>query len=141
MQLTPTVYFPGLCNEAIASYTEALDGEVLFVRRIGDSIDSRQVEPGTEDKVLRAALRIGESVLYLSDGHGTGEPGFHGFSLSLTLPTVADAQRVVDRLSEQGRLLMPLRATTWANTLAVLIDRFGVHWSIEATGNAHLAIG
>lgn len=136
MQLTPTAYFPGLCNEAIAFYSEALDGEVLFVRRIGDSIDPREVEPGIENKVLRAAMRIGESILYLSDGHGAGQPGFQGFSLSLTLPSTAEAQRAVDRLSEQGRLLMPLRATTWANTLAVLIDRFGVHWTIEATGNA-----
>ena len=77
MQLTPTLYLPGLCNEAIAFYKSTLDGEVLFIRRIGDSIAPQYVKPGTENKVLRAALRIGQSVLYLSDGHSTGQPGHH----------------------------------------------------------------
>jgi uncharacterized glyoxalase superfamily protein PhnB len=31
---------------------------------------------------------------------------------------------------------MPLRAATWANTLALLVDGFGVHWTVEATGSA-----
>jgi PhnB protein len=135
MQLAPTAYFPGRCHEAVAFYAEALDGEVLFVRRLGDCIDAAHVAAGTENKILRAAIRIGPSVLYLSDGHGAGQPGFHGFSLSLTLPSIAEAQRVVDRLSERGKLLMPLRATAWANTLAALIDPFGVHWTVEAAGD------
>jgi PhnB protein len=132
MQLTPTVYLPGLCDEAIAFYTSRLDGEVLFIRRIGDSIDPQHVKPGTENKVLRAALRIGQSLLYLSDGHGTGQAAPQGFSLSLQLPTVAQAESVVGALSEGGRVLVPIRPTTWANTFAALIDRFGVHWTVEA---------
>jgi PhnB protein len=133
MQLNPTVYLPGLCDEAIAFYQSALGSEVLFIRRIGDSIDAQHVKPGTENKVLRAALRIGQSVLYLSDGHGAGagQPGFQGFSLSLMLPTLAQAERVVEALSEGGRVQVPLRQTTWANTLGVLVDKFGLHWTVE----------
>lgn len=136
MQLTPTVYFPGLCDEAIAFYKTALDAEVVFIRRIGDSIDAQHIRPGTENKVLRAALRIGLSVLYLSDGHSTGHTAYQGFSLSLTLPALAQAERVVSMLSEGGSILVPLRQTTWANTLGVLIDKFGIHWTVEAIGAA-----
>ena len=135
MQLTPTVYLPGLCDEAIAFYQSVLDGEVQYVRRIGDCIDPRQIQPGTENKVLRAALRIGQSVLYLSDGHGAGQPGAHGFSLSLALPTLDRAERIVQALSEGGRVVLPLRQTTWANTLGVVIDRFGLHWTVEAAAS------
>ncbi|HWW68338.1 MAG TPA: hypothetical protein VN089_00195 [Duganella sp.] len=59
MQLTPTVYLPGLCDEAIDFYRTTLDIEILFVRRIEDCIDANHVQPGTERKVLRAAVRIG----------------------------------------------------------------------------------
>jgi PhnB protein len=135
MQLIPTVYLPGLCDEAIAFYRSALGAELLSVRRIGDAIDPGRIQPGTENKVLRAALRIGTARLYLSDGHGDGHPGFQGFSLSLALSSVTDAERVLAMLSEGGRILLPLRPTTWAGTLGVLIDRFGVHWMLEAGGD------
>ncbi|MEO5934819.1 MAG: VOC family protein [Duganella sp.] len=136
MQLTPTVYLPGLCDEAIAFYRTTLDIEILFVRRIEDCIDANHVLRGTERKVLRAAVRIGQSVLYLSDGHGTGQPSHQGFSLSLTLPTLVDAERVFQALSEGGRILLPLRQTTWANIYGVLIDKFGLHWTVETTSIA-----
>ncbi|MGZ3182293.1 MAG: VOC family protein [Telluria sp.] len=131
MQLNPTVYFPGLCEEAVAFYKASLGAEVLFILRVGDSIEAEQISPGTEHKVLRAALRIGEAVLYLSDGHRPGVPSFQGFSLSLKVSTQDQAQRIVDRLSGGGQLLMGLRQTAWAGTLAFVLDRFGVHWTVE----------
>lgn len=132
MQLNTTVYLPGLCDKAIDFYKSALGADLLFVRRIGDSIDPRHIRAGTENKVLRAALRIGQATLYLSDGHGDGQAGFQGFSLSLAVDDLAQAERVVAALSDGGRVLLPLRPTTWANTLGVLVDRFGVHWTVEA---------
>lgn len=135
MQLNPTVYLPGLCDEAIAFYQQTLNSEVLFIRRIGNSIEAQHVRPGTENKVLRAALRIGQAILYLSDGHGDRQPDLQGFSLSLTVPTLMQAQHLVDALSQGGHLLLPLRQTTWANTLGVAVDKFGVHWTVEATGS------
>jgi PhnB protein len=132
MQLTPTVYFPGFCNEAIAFYQSVPGCELLFVRRIGDCIDTTQIQPGTEQKILRAALRFGQSVMYVSDGHGAAAPVFQGFSLSVTLASLAQAERVVAALADGGKVLLPPRPTRWAGTLGVLLDRFGVHWTVEA---------
>ncbi|AVR98775.1 VOC family protein [Pseudoduganella armeniaca] len=134
MQLIPTVYFPGFCDEAIAFYQSLPGCELLFVRRIGDCIDPSQIQPGTEQKILRAALRFGPSVVYMSDGHGAAAASFQGFSLSVTLPSVAQAERVIAALADGGKVLLPPRPTGWAGTLGVLLDRFGVHWTVEATG-------
>jgi len=131
MQLTPTVYLPGLCEEAIGFYRDALGAEPLAIRRIEDSIDPRFIQPGTEKNILRAVLQIGQSILYLSDGHANTEPGHHGFSLSLNVPDQAEAERVIAALSAGGRLLLPLRQTSWTGMYGVVIDRFGLHWTID----------
>ena len=131
MQLSTTVYLPGHCDEAIAFYQAALGSEVMFIRRVRDDVAAERITHGTENKVLRAALRIGQSVLYLSDGHAAGQPAFQGFSLSLKVPTRQQAERIVDAVSDGGRVLMALRHTAWASTLAFVLDRFGVHWTVE----------
>lgn len=139
MQLLTTVYLPGLCNEAIAFYRTVLGAELVFIRHIGDVIEPGRIAPGTERRILRAALRIGASTLYFSDGHGTQQPGHQGFSLSLDVPTLTDAERTLQALSEGGRILLPLRPTTWANTYGVAIDRFGLHWTVETVDPGPMA--
>ena len=131
MQITPTTYFPELCDEAIAFYQTALQAELLYLKRVDGSIDPRLIQPGTQRKVLRAALRIGPSVIYLSDGHGAGQPGFQGFSLSLAMASRADAERVIAALAEGGRVRVALRESSWAGLYASLIDKYGMNWTVE----------
>lgn len=131
MQLHTTTHFPGLCDEAISFYQNALQAELLYLHRVGERIDAHLVTPGTENKVLRAALRIGQSVIYLSDGHRPGPPGFQGFSLSLSVDSRADAERLIDALAEGGRVQVALRQSVWAGLYAALVDRYGMHWTVE----------
>ena len=35
-------------------------------------------------------------------------------------------------LSDGGSIQMPLRASAWAEVFGMVIDRFGLHWTIEA---------
>jgi len=41
------------------------------------------------------------------------------------------AERVFQALAENGRIEMPLQKTFWANRFGVLVDRFGIPWSIN----------
>jgi PhnB protein len=132
MQLTPTIYFPGICDDAIAFYGKALGAELLFLKKVATDIPPAQQKPGTEHKVLRAALRIGESVVYLSDGH-RDTPAFAGFSLTLTLPDRAAAQRMLDALADGGDVRVPLRETSWTGAFGAVCDRFGMHWLVQVT--------
>jgi PhnB protein len=88
---------------------------------------------------LRAALQIGRSVFYLSDGHGTVQPSYQGISLSLALPSLVEAERVIQALSDGGRIVLPLRQTTWANIYGVVIDKFGLHWTVETNSIEQLS--
>jgi PhnB protein len=69
--------------------------------------------------------------LYLFfDGRGEGRPSFQGFSLSLTVPHDAEAERLFAALADGGQVQMPLTRTFFASRFAMVADRFGVSWMI-----------
>ena len=56
----------------------------------------------------------------------------HGFSLSLTYPTVAEGKKIFTALSEGGQVRMPFEKTFWVEAFGMVVDRFGTPWMINA---------
>ncbi|PQO92482.1 VOC family protein [Massilia phosphatilytica] len=132
MQTIPTIYFPGLCAEAISFYRDVLHADVLFqLTAIPDS-PPQFLEPGSPGKIIRAGLRIGDTVVYFSEGHHPDQaPVFAGFSMNLHVDSADEAARILQALGEGGDVRVPLRATAWADGFGAVIDRYGLHWMIE----------
>jgi PhnB protein len=131
MRVEPYLYFNGRCEDAIAFYRGAIGAEVAALLRVKDT-PGAQESAGTDDEtVMHADLRIGDTTLLVSDQpcHGAG---FQGFSLSLTAPGDAEADRLFAALSDGGRVQMPLMATHFASRFGMVADRFGVLWTIAA---------
>ena len=82
----PYLSFEGHCDEALEFYRKAIGAEVTTLLRYKDSPDPGMRSPGSDDKVLHAALRIGETTVFASDGHCKGQSNFQGISLALTAP-------------------------------------------------------
>ncbi len=131
MQAIPTIYFQGICADAISFYRDAVGAEVLFQLPFGGNIDPAFLKPENADKILRAGLRIGGTLFYLSDGHCTGQPSFDGFSLTLRMDRREEAETMAQVLGEGGRVRM-LPQSDRARAFCTLYDKFGVHWVIEA---------
>src|SRR5271169_3017145 len=94
--IQPYLFFEGRCEEAIEFYRRALGAEVDMLMRFKDSPDPAQggcAAPGSENKVMHASFRIGNTVLMASDGRCTGKPVFQGFSLSLPATTEAEVDK------------------------------------------------
>ena len=91
---------------------------------------SAKFAPEMMDKVMHASLRVGGSVLMLSDGHCDRKANFAGFSLSLSVSSDAEADRVFAALSEGGKVGMPLSKTFFSSRFGMLTDRFGVGWMV-----------
>src|SRR3712207_1977315 len=103
MRVQPYLFFDGRCEEAIEFYKKTLGAEVLMLMRFRDSPDPPppgMIPPGSEDKVMHASLRIGETEVMASDGRCMGKPSFQGVSLSLSVPSEAEADRLFNLLSE-----------------------------------------
>jgi PhnB protein len=128
----PYLFFGGRCEEALEFYREALGAEVGLLMRFRESPDpvpADMLQPGFEDKVMHASFRIGSSTMMASDGCSEGE-AFKGFSLSISLPNEAEAERAFSALSAGGEVQMPLGKTFWSPRFGMLTDRFGVGWMV-----------
>jgi PhnB protein len=135
MLVQPYLFFEGRCEEAIAFYQKTLGAEVTMLVRFKDSPDPPppgMVPPGSEDKVMHASLRIGETAVMASDGRCAGQPRFGGISLSLSVADAADADRLFAALGEGGQVQMPIGKTFFSPRFGIVADRFGVSWMIVA---------
>ncbi len=133
MQIQPYLLFDGRCEEAIEFYRRALGAEVTMLMRHKDSPEPPQpgmVPPGSENKVMHASFRIGDSAVMASDGHCRGKPHFEGFSLNINVPDAATADRVFNALADGGEVRMPLAKTFFSPRFGMVADRFGVSWMI-----------
>lgn len=130
--IQPYLFFGGRCEEAIEFYKRAINAKLdmlMYHRESPDAPPPGMLQPGFEDKVMHASLRIGDSVVMASDGCDD-KSKFDGFRLSLFLPTEAEARRVFDALAENGQVMMPLIKTFWSPCFGMLTDQFGVGWMV-----------
>ena len=133
MQVQPYLFFDGRCEEAIEFYRRALGAEVMMLMRFKDSPEPPapgMVPPGAEDKVMHLSFRVGDTVIMASDGRCQGQPGFQGYSLSLTVPDDGEAERRFAALADGGQVQMPLTKTFYSSRFGMVADRFGVSWMV-----------
>jgi PhnB protein len=134
MQVQPYLFFEGRCEEALEFYRQALDAHVDMLMRFEESPEAPPpgaVAPGSEDKVMHASFRVGDSTLMASDGGCSGRSGFQGITLSLNLADSAEAERRFRALAAGGEVQMPLGATFWSPAFGMVVDRFGVSWMVN----------
>jgi PhnB protein len=132
MQIQPCLYFDGRCDEAIEFYRNAVGAKLDFAMRFKECPDP--LPPGMVqsmgDKIMHASVRIGESVVLMSDGRCGGKPGFSGITLSLRVSNDADAQRLFTALGDGGTVNMPMSKTFFTSSFGMLTDRLGVSWMV-----------
>jgi PhnB protein len=130
MPLQPYLFFNGRCDEAIEFYQKALGAEVMMLMRFKQAPDQGMIQPGMDEKVMHARLRISDSIVLMSDGMGAGEQKFEGFSLTLSLATAAEVDRRFNALADGGQVRMPLDKTFFSPRFGMLTDKFGMGWIV-----------
>lgn len=60
-----------------------------------------------------------------------------GNNIQITLETdsAIEAVSLFGKLSESGRVVMPLNEMPWAEKYGACIDKFGIHWQVNYTGD------
>lgn len=133
MKVEPYLFFNGRCEEALEFYRSALGAEVTMLMRMKDSPEPPPPgmhPPGSENKVMHANFRVGETQLMASDGMPGNKPDFKGFSLSISAPDEGKARRLFTALAEGGQVQMPLGTTFYSPCFGMVADRFGVSWMV-----------
>jgi PhnB protein len=135
MQVQPYLFFDGRCEEAVEFYRKAVGAEIVMLMRFKDNPEPAQpgmAPPGSENKVMHAALKIGDTTVMASDGRCQGKPSFQGFALSVSAKNDAEAERLFKALGEGGMVQMPMAKTFFASKFGMVADRFGVSWMVIA---------
>jgi len=136
--IQPYLIFNGRCEEAVEFYRRALGAEIVMLLRFKDAPDPSMIAPGAEDKIMHATLKIGETIILVSDGRCEQGSSFSGFSLSLAVETAEDADRFFAALADGGQVQMPLAKTFFSPRFGMVADRFGVSWMIIIPQDAEL---
>ena len=130
----PYLMFNGRCEEAVEFYRKALGATLEFSMRFKESPEPPppgMVPPGFENKIMHCSFRIGATTLMASDGCSAGQPKFERFSLSISVPNEAEADRAFAALADGGKIGMPLGKTFWSPCFGMVEDRFGVSWMVS----------
>jgi PhnB protein len=133
--LHPIAYlaFNGDCADAMRFYEVALDGKLEMLMSGADSPMSAQIPKESAHRILHARLALkGGGYLYAGDAPmQVPYQGIHGVSLALQYDTVTEAQKVFEKLSAGGKVMMPMAESFWAKSFGMVIDKFGTPWMVN----------
>lgn len=141
MHISPHLCFDGQCRHAFETYHRLFDGTLLTMLSYGESPMAADVDPLWHDRIVHATLRVGDFELAGADLLPQDYRRPQGFSVILAVDEVAEAERLFAGLADGGDVQLPLRPTFWSAGFAVLVDRFGVPWEINAAQGSSAAHG
>lgn len=124
--ITPYLNFDS-CEEALNFYSEALGAEIQSMMRVKDGPKEYQ-QPGIENKVMHATVKIGGSTMFASDNMGyTTKPGSN-CSLNLNYEEPGELEAAWKKMSDGATITMPLQDTFWGAKFGTLQDKYGINW-------------
>jgi PhnB protein len=134
---TPYLLLNGNVDRAIALYRAAFGARTEMLRRFGDADGG--CPAAQKDRVMHAALRIGDALIMMSDGPG-GAPGEGpaadatggaSVSVALALTDRAEARKSFEALGATGKVVQPLFDAPWGSLFGVVVDEVGVSWMFD----------
>jgi PhnB protein len=138
MHVTPYLFFPGTCEEAMTFYAEVLGADPPQIMRLSDMPpgDQAQMAGMPADAVMNAMLKKGGLDLMASDAPPGESVGMQGVSIHLALDSVAEARHVFEAFAEGGTVGMPMGETFWTPAFGTVADRFGTRWMVSVEDGA-----
>lgn len=135
MQIQPYLGFDGNCKEALEFYAKVLKGNIQMMLTHADIPADSGMPPATpewRDKIMHATLAVGDAIFMGADAPPNHYKKPVGFSVSLQINDIAEAERIYKELSaDSTEIMMPLQKTFWAARFAMFYDRFNIPWMIN----------
>ena len=130
-KITTFLMFEGKAEEAMNYYISVFDSaEIMSIRRYGAN------DAGAEGSVMHATFSLYGQVFMFLDSNVKHDFTFTpAISLYVTCTTEEEIDRFFEKLSQGGKVFMPLMAYPFSQKFAWVEDKFGVSWqlSLEAS--------
>jgi len=126
-KITTFLMFTGRAEEAMNFYTSLFEGsQILDITRYGPG------EAGAEGSVVHATFLINGQEFMCIDSSIEHDFTFTpAISLYVNCETEAEIDRLFEKLSQAGQVLMPLDHYPFSEKFAWVADRFGVSWQLN----------
>ncbi|GGA83393.1 VOC family protein [Ornithinibacillus halotolerans] len=136
-EISPYLVTNGNGQEAVEFYKDVLQAELISFQTFGENpMEGHSLPEEAKDMVLHAHLKIGGSVLMISDNF-PGRPyqvGNH-LSIAIMIKGADNTKAVFAKLEQGGEVEMPLQETFWSPLYGQVQDRFGILWKVSTTEN------
>jgi PhnB protein len=128
--------FPGNTEEAFNFYKSVFGGEFAGVQRFKDSPpQGGQLKGSDGDKIMHIALPIGKSSLLMGtdvlESQGHKLVAGNNFYLSINADSQEEADKIFNKLSEGGKVVLPMQNAFWGTYFGMVNDKFGIQWMMS----------
>ncbi len=130
MKLHAYLNFGGNCKEAFEFYEKHLGGKIQMMLTHNDQPGLNEVPADWKGKILYASMSLAQTEIMGNDVPGDRFQPMRSAYLSLTVDSIAEAERVHGVLAEGGQIFMPMEETFFAYRFSMLRDQFGTSWMI-----------
>jgi len=119
--------FSGKAEDAMNFYTSLFDrSEIINITRYGAN------EAGKEGTVFHATFSLnGQEFMCIDSSVEHGFTFTPAISLYVRCDTQAEIDKLFDKLSQDGKVLMPLSAYPFIERFAWVEDKYGVSWQLS----------
>ncbi len=127
--------FDGQTKAAMEFYQSILGGE-LTLQKYSETGSPTNEE--YKDLIIHADLKNDTLSFMASDGNKE-YPVHMGNNIHMTIVGTDEAQLTewFNKLSEGGKINMPMEKQFWGDIYGQLTDKFGIHWSINVSHEEH----
>ncbi len=137
-KFNPYLHFAGNTEEAFNFYKSVLGGEFSKLVRYSDlpQSDDYKIADKNLEKIMHIALPVGQgNILLGSDAIlESDQKSFtmgDNFHMSISADNKDEADQLFNGLSNGGKIEMPIADSFWGSYFGMLVDKFGIQWTVE----------
>ena len=130
MPVNPYLYYNGNCEAAFKYYEKQLGAKIEMLLRYEDGPPDMPSRPEHKKLVMHARMSLDGAAVMGSDAPPDHFHKPQGFSVSLTVKDLAEAERKFKALSDGGNVNMAFSKTFFAKGFGMCTDRFGIPWMV-----------
>lgn len=133
ISIHPYLNFQGNTEEAMNFYRSVFGSSFKAFQRFNDSPGHEKMAKNEQSMIMHASLPIGNGIIMATDAlESMGQTVNFGNNIYLSLVTDSEeeADRLFDRLSDGGKVEMPMSKMFWGAYFGICVDKFKVQWMV-----------
>jgi PhnB protein len=131
--INPYLTFKGNCEEAFNFYSSVFGKPISHLSRLSEMPPQNglEVPESAKNNIMHIAIQIeNDFVLMGCDEWAPNTVNGNNISLSISTGSREEADHIFSKLSQNGKVNMPMGDTFWGSYFGMLTDKYGIDWMV-----------